>query len=240
MRNLNNIDIITINCTDSQAGLMSIKHCQKFFNFGKAMLFTNEDIFDENVEVIKINKLNSVDEYNNYVLNLNKYLKNDFVLVIQDDGFIVNHNLWDDKFLEYDYIGSPWPSVNDTNWINLQNKNLQPYLLENLKNNRIGNGGFSLRSKKFLEYSSQFNNCEGIGEDAFLNIVKYKNAVDFGIKYPSIDLALKFSHEIPFINSENNISSRNYEFFDINQHFGFHGYNFSNSNQLINLKINEK
>ena len=42
------------------------------------------------------------------------------------------HLLWDPKFLNYDYIGALWPHY---------------------KENQVGNGGFSLRSKKLLESS---------------------------------------------------------------------------------------
>ena len=31
------------------------------------------------------------------------------MLIVQDDGFIINKNLWDEEFLSYDYIGAPWP-----------------------------------------------------------------------------------------------------------------------------------
>ena len=240
MKNLTNVDIITVNCTNPNNGLLSIKYCQKNFNFGRSIIISHENIFDKNVELIKINKLNSINEYNDFILTLDKYIDNDFVLIVQDDGFIVNYNLWDDVFLDYDYIGSPWPSHNDINWISLQPVKLQPYLLEYLKYNRVGNGGFSLRSKKFLKYSSLFKNCENNGEDAFLNVIKYKDAINYGIKYPSIELSLKFSHEIPFLDKEKTISSRNYEIFNVNNHFGFHGKNFSNSNELINLKNNNE
>ena len=38
------------------------------------------------------------------------------------------------RFFDYDYIGAPWPN----NFVN-----------------RVGNGGFSLRSKKFLELTAK-------------------------------------------------------------------------------------
>jgi hypothetical protein len=75
MKDLKNVDIITINCTNTQAGIMTIKHCQKYFEFGRAIMFTHDEIFDDTIEIIKIQKLNSVDEYNDFVLKLNKYLE---------------------------------------------------------------------------------------------------------------------------------------------------------------------
>lgn len=48
----------------------------------------------------------------------------DFNLIIHSDGFAVNRDAWTDEFLEYDYIGAAW------------------------QDGRVGNGGFTLRSKK--------------------------------------------------------------------------------------------
>lgn len=64
------------------------------------------------------------------IKELNKYIETSYVLIIQYDGFILNPDAWTDEFLEYDYIGAPWWYTDDCN---------------------VGNGGFSLRSKKLLE-----------------------------------------------------------------------------------------
>ena len=46
-------------------------------------------------------------------------------LLVQWDGWVLDADQWDDRFLLYDYIGAPWP------WHETR---------------RVGNGGFSLRS----------------------------------------------------------------------------------------------
>ena len=33
----------------------------------------------------------------------------DFQLSIEWDGFPINPHLWEDEFMEWDYIGAPWP-----------------------------------------------------------------------------------------------------------------------------------
>ncbi len=236
MINLPNIDIITVNSTNPIAGLAAIKHCQKFFNFGRSIIFTHEDLNDNFVELIKISKIESINGYNDLLLNLNRYSSNDFVLVVQDDGFIINPALWTDEFLQYDYIGAPWPSEKDSAWIELQTPCMRPYMYKNLAQNRVGNGGFSLRSKKYLEYSAQFPSCDGFGEDAFLNILNYDKAIEFGIKFAPFELAMKFSYENPFYPG-NEIRNPSGDCFQSVNHFGFHGHNFHNSQQLINSKF---
>jgi hypothetical protein len=70
----------------------------------------------------------------------------DFVLSVQLDGFPTRPDLWSDDFLQFDYIGAPWPAE------------LNPY--------RVGNSGFSLRSRKWHEVSATlpYNNQ---GDDEF-------------------------------------------------------------------------
>lgn len=235
MIDLLNIDIITVNCTNPNDGVMAIKHCCKFFNFGRKILFTDSNIKSDDIETINIQRLKSVDEYNDFILSLHEYVKNEYVLIVQDDGFIINPNLWDYDFLNYDYIGAPWPSHEDENWLNHQNPKIRPYLAKNLSKNRTGNGGFSLRSKKFIEYSYKFKSCHGVGEDCFLCIQNYDNAVENGIRFAPFDLSLKFSKENP-LDNENKKWTPGCFRFDESSHFGFHGKNFENSEYLINLK----
>lgn len=63
-----------------------------------------------------------------------KIVTTDFNLMIQTDGFAVNKDAWTDDFFKYDYIGAPWPWM----W-----GGGPPW-----KGAIVGNGGFSLRSRK--------------------------------------------------------------------------------------------
>ncbi len=85
--------------------------------------------------------------YSKFMLqDLYKFVDTKFCLVIQSDGFVINPNLWTNQFLEYDYIGAPWP-----NEISVYNASINKI---DLAKNRVGNGGFSLRSKRLLEVCS--------------------------------------------------------------------------------------
>lgn len=236
MKNLNQIDIISVDCINPSGAIAAINYCKQFFNFGRSIIFTDNQLDLSDIECVKINKIKSTVEYSNFIFRLNEYLNNEFVLIVQSDGYIVNPSLWTNDFLLYDYIGAPWPIELD--WIIQQPENQKPYFFNNLPKNRVGNGGFSLRSRKFLEYSSQFNDCEEWGEDSFLCLKNYNNAIDFGIKFAPFDLALKFSYEIPLI--ENGGSWNSLVKFDLDKHFGFHSNKFLNSNELLNLKNKNK
>jgi len=196
MLHLDNVDLIIIDCVNVVQATETIKICTDEIQFGNVYLFTHEKIEVENsINIIEINKIDTIEKYSDFCLSLKNYLSNDYVLLIQNDGFIINPGLWNDDFLNYDYIGAPW------------NLTFAP-------GQRVGNGGFSLRSKKFLEFSAQFTSTDGIPEDNFLCLYNYDSAIENGIKFAPTELASKFAHEY----------HNPYKwYFEPSEHFGFHG-----------------
>lgn len=227
MLNLQNVSIVSINCLNPLESVKALKYSCKDIKFKDVFLLTDENIKVAGVNTIIIDKLQGINAYSDFVLRLNDFynlIDSEFVLIVQDDGFVVNAELWDNDFLNYDYIGAPWPAEQD--WVERQKSSrFMP-----IGYNQVGNGGFSLRSRKFLQLSSHFRECNGYGEDAFLCTVNYDYMINNGIKFAPVDLAKKFSYENPLENWSTQIE------FDGNKHFGFHGRQFLNSQQLINLK----
>lgn len=145
-------------------------------NYSKKLL---EDISNKcKVEESKFFTPSSIQEYNKFiVLDLNRYVQTEFCMIIQLDGFPINLEAWNDKFLSYDYIGAPWY--------------MQPWPLDKT----VGNGGFSIRSKKFLEETSKLDYDGIIPEDVFLcrnvdSLLKSKK-----VRFAPHDLAYTFSVE---------------------------------------------
>ena len=134
-------------------------------------------------------------DYQRFMLRLNDYVTSPHVLVIQLDGHILHPELWSDEFLNYDYVGAPWPD--DPSWIEAQFPLTRSIFLANEKRCRVGNGGFSLRSRRFLEYAASFEDTGGYGEDAFLCIHNYRVALERGVRFPSVQTAMRFSIENP-------------------------------------------
>lgn len=230
------IDLITINTISPQTGVKTLDYSQQNFNFNRVILFSHENPNNNKYEFVKIQKFESLIDYSNFILKISNYLNSDYIMVVQDDGFIINPNNWTNTFLDYDYIGAPWPA--SKKWLNRWEKygtEISSTIKQNIKQNRVGNGGFSLRSKKFIEYSSNFDNCKGLSEDIFLTLYNYHLANKSGIKFPSIETALKFSYETPLGKILNKNEKRSLNL-DIKKHFGFHGKKFKNSKDLIDLK----
>ncbi len=224
MLTLPQVTIISIDCAHLEEAVKAIRYSCRNICFKEAILFTDTNIQADGIRTIQIDKLTTIDQYSDFVLRLSDYIDSDYVLIVQNDGFILNVDMWSDEFLQYDYIGAVWPL--EQSWIERQQTSR--WMVEGF--NRVGNGGFSLRSRKFLELSSEFKSCNKFGEDAFLNIVKYKHMLNNNIFYPPIELANRFSRE-------NNLS----DWTNPGEHnplesFGFHGKNFSNHRELIALK----
>lgn len=199
-------------------------------------MFTDQYI-NTNYKLVKINPLNSIKEYNNFLLTINPYIDSDFALIVQDDGHIVNPTKWNAEFLNYDYIGAPWP--NNQAWKKRfkrkYNKEVADVITKNINKNQVGNGGFSLRSKKFLEYSQTFNNCNNIAEDIFLCIYNFEKSQDYGVRFPNFNIAKEFSYEMSLRKIVKYRETKNKNF-NMDHHFGWHGKRFKNYEFLLNLK----
>lgn len=106
------------------------------------------------------------------VLHLAELISTEHVLICQADGFGRHPHNWTDDFLEFDYVGAPWVT------------------------GEVGNGGLSLRSKRFLEASLQQGE-PNLAEDAFLCQYRRKELEALGMKFAPIEIAQRFSYEHP-------------------------------------------
>jgi hypothetical protein len=187
---LDKVTLVSVACVDVEDTLRALKYSSKDINFNSVKLITSYDIIDDSVQIIKCRNLD-YEGYNYFVLyELWEYIDTDYALIIQNDGFVIDAYRWRDEFLDYDYIGAPWPIPNDNVTFRDVNGNLQ----------RVGNGGFSLRSKKVLELPNKLNlewkKFNGYyNEDGFI-CVNYRHIFDeHGCKIAPIDVAKYFSHE---------------------------------------------
>lgn len=132
-KSLPNVTLLGLDCLDIHRLKLAAGICQKHFEFGAIKLLSS--IPDSDSRVVQIDKVDSIEKYSHFFIKkVHDYVDTDFVLVIQYDGFILNPEAWSDEFLRYDYIGAPW-------WYEDENN--------------VGNGGFSLRSKKLLKILSE-------------------------------------------------------------------------------------
>lgn len=196
---LPNVTLIGAAPNDYQGLKKSMERCTKYIRFGEVIMLTSEE--EEGTTYIP--PIRNKEEYSLFCLRkLTDYVKTDYMIVFQPDGTIVNPCSWDNRFLEYDYIGAVWNFYND--------------------NHRVGNGGFSLRSNKLMNICKNDGNiiprnegCFHYAEDHQIARL-YRNYLEshYDIKFAPEELANRFSlenYKVPFPNNKYNDS------------FGVHG-----------------
>jgi len=217
MINLDNVTLVSVTSVNLDRTIKALKYSCKNIIFNDVILLTDKDVSTDNINVIKIEELDYIGYSKFIVYELHKYIKTDFALIIQEDGFVVNANKWDDNFLKYDYIGAPFilPRQDD----NISYRDSFGNLI------RVGNGGFSLRSKKLLslptllnfEWKSYFGYYN---EDGFFAVHNRHILEENGCVYAPVDVAARFSHE-----------RQTDETIGITP-FGFHGKSHHNNNLI--------
>ena len=182
------IDLVAVACTKVPETIDAMKKCQEQMQFSRSLLFTHEDVEVEGIEVIKIDQLD-YKGYNEFVaMTLWQHVSSEFALVVQNDGYITDGSLWSEDFLKFDYIGAPWPA--------------QTHFTKEGQEVRVGNGGFSLRSRRLLRAPTilglEFSDM-GTGffhEDGFLCVHNRKQLEEHNIKFAPVEVAAHFSTEL--------------------------------------------
>jgi hypothetical protein len=176
----------------------------QFLNINEILFITpNKQYKNSKFNIIYLPKpLNYIDLNELMFQGLIHYTSGEYFMVIQTDGYPLNPDNWNQEYLEYDYIGAPWPS--GMRWTG--------------NNPLVGNGGFSIRSRKLYEITKsvqgyrEFHNATRTNEDVTISAIIRSHLESSGIKFAPVELAAKFSVEIPL--SEDHT---------IDTTFGFHG-----------------
>lgn len=198
-------------------GFKVINHCISVFKFDEVIVLSklNNVNFSKftniGCKVVKDDLDSSYESYNFFMVNrLADHIKTDYVLTAQNDGFIINPSAWSSDNFNYDYIGAPW---------------YNPVGEDNL---RVGNGGFSLRSRKLLKACkkiSQDLDPKSTGNEDMFICRHAKGVLEnvYGIKFAPVKLAAKFSVEWGVCPEQTHIVQDDFNTFDT---FGFHGLHY--------------
>ena len=182
---------IAIDCYNYGLATAALQKCNEQVKAARTVLLTDIPLEIDGIEVVQIPTISSKEQYSEFCIKeLYKYFDTDFVLVVQHDGYILNGDAWNDEFYNYDYIGAPWLYVDGKN---------------------VGNGGFSLRSKKLQEAlgKDDFITASDPEDQAIGRLYRDYLIKDYDIKFPSEELSDTFSFELREPKCKT---------------FGFHGY----------------
>lgn len=215
MLNLNDVTLVAIDGVgNDQTLIKAVNYSTKNIQFGEIKYFACSPYEIQNAEKVIIEKMSWNDCQKFTLVSLPKYINTKYMLLIQNDGFVVNSNLWIEDFVNYDYIGAAWNRGNlyhnTQRWPIVHQR-----LLESGVNYNVGNGGFTLRSTKLMKRVSEIYTQEydTIPEDLVISVCMRKTLEDEGFKFAPFEIASKFSCEIKSVDGIT-ISSDNT--------FGFH------------------
>jgi hypothetical protein len=194
---LPDVTLVVVDTICHELAGLAIKDCLDHAQFGAVQIHTDNALPFAKLgiedAVIAIKPLTSLDEVMSYLwYEVPGRIATSHVLTVQWDSGIVSPAQWSDEFLGYDYVGAPWGWHGDTH--------------------EVGNGGFSLRSRRFMQHIAEYRDQFPLGnpEDDFL-CRRYRRLLEqAGFRWAPMDAALRFSFERT-------------GFSGLGRHFGYHG-----------------
>lgn len=120
------------------ATIRALEICMAQADFAEVLLFTDsasiarQPPLSAPIRVVHVAPMLSSAAYSAFILQeLADHIITSHCLIVQWDGHIIDAGRWRDDFLGYDYVGASWPQFDD--------------------GHDVGNGGFSLRSRRLME-----------------------------------------------------------------------------------------
>jgi hypothetical protein len=172
------VTLVAATSINLEATLQGVAACRELVDFAACKLMTHQQpaTTPPGVEVVITHRLETSEQYSRYMLaGLADHVETSHCLVVQWDGRVVNPGRWDPRFLEHDYIGASWPQFGD--------------------GHDVGNGGFSLRSRRLLEACRAPQFVPSHPEDVAIGRHNRSWLETQGLRFAPRELADSFSSE---------------------------------------------
>jgi len=191
---LENVTLIAVSSVNIWQTIKALCYSMRGIEFGEVTLVTHKKpaFLPDSITYQHIDKISNINMFNYaMVYDLYKYVHKDYAILVHADGFVVNPNSWTNEFLEYDYIGAPWPIPDEKDKVSYRDEFGDLY--------RVGNS-VSIRSKRLMELPEKvgmkwesFHNW--YNEDGFICVNKRKEFEKHGCRYAEPSFAAHFSQE---------------------------------------------
>ena len=149
--------------------------------------------------------------------SLYAFIETDFCLIVQDDSWVINGKNFEESYYQYDYVGAATHAAVVGDQLQLQGT-----WVDNPERIMVQNGGFSLRSKRFLEAPNKLglthtpsDNIYLWNEDVQLTAIKRRVLESCGIKFAPEEVSRGFAMEYAV--------QKLYDGFDYSKLVGHHG-----------------
>ena len=204
------VTLVSVTGVNVDAAQRALQQSMQGLRFARVLLISSDppSVSDPDIERIAIPAM-TLAGYSRFILHeLHRHIDSAHVLVVQADGYVLNPGRWDPAWLGYDYVGAPWPAIAELDGRRVPLAN------------RVGNGGFSLRSRRLLQLVAAEDSSH-VGpvfasEDLFTCFVLYDKLVAAGMRFPTPQVAARFSIETPGATFGQTLRTS----------FGFHGRHF--------------
>jgi hypothetical protein len=179
---MKNITLVTVETMYHDLAQRALEETLKHIDVKEVVVFSDKQILPGS-RTVHTDPIPSFRAYNQLMLkDMVQHIETDHIIFAQWDAMAYDGSKWTDEFLDYDYIGAVWP------W--------QPEGLN------VGNGGFSLRSRRLLEATQdsriQLHESRRFIEEDAVQCVDHRTLLEteYGIRFAPTALAQQFSHEI--------------------------------------------
>lgn len=176
---LSTVTLVAVTSVALRATVAALEASMRQARFNRVLLLSDRPPPEGTHPAIqwkRIGPLVSRADYAPFMLhNLADHVATNHALTIQWDGFVLRGERWDPNFLDYDYIGAVWPQFGDKH--------------------RVGNGGFSLRSKRLMERCRHLPYDGFSGEDVAICRGYRPLLEEYGIRFAPEEVARRFSYE---------------------------------------------
>ena len=182
VRQLPNVSLVCIDTQNPLLATWALKRLFSQFDFGESILVTAHEQHNiaeqlpDPCRIVYTNEVRTIEDYSKFIIrDLQDLITTDYVLICQWDGFVINPECLTEEFFQYDYIGAPWPDQKP------------PF--------DVGNGGFSLRSRRLLKALDQIAFSEYHPEDEHICRTHRLALEELGVRFAPTDVARRFSYE---------------------------------------------
>lgn len=176
------VTLCAVSSSNVKATLMALEESLAKIEFAEALLLTDSDASllraeaSASIRIVQIEPIRSSQAYSDFILsNLADFIRTDHCLIVQWDGHVLDAARWRDEFLDYDYLGASWPQFGDTR--------------------AVGNGGFSLRSKRLLEACREEVFTQHHPEDIAICHTNREFLEQRGLNFAPVGVANQFAAE---------------------------------------------
>lgn len=174
---LSQVTLVAVSSVGLDATVAALCHSMEQVHFAHALLLSDRQptaLAGCGIEWRAIAPLRSRHDYSDFILHqLVDHINTSHALIVQWDGFVRDGSRWCDDFLDYDYIGAPWPQYDMA----------------------IGNGGFSLRSRRLLQATTTLPPASEPEDVMVCRLYRRSLEISHKIRFASTGTARRFSYE---------------------------------------------